>query len=258
MAKRTRRTSRTSRKKSKTSFALSQLQQSQTARIAKRTMLRNTETKRNVAGFVENLNTDGFASWDMSVIAQGDDIDKRQGRQVITTSLKKNLWFRNNSFLEPIIVRTLVLQGKEGITEDVINSTAIFNKTVLPDDNNATWDQHAGQSKLQAILKPIDSTKWIVREDKVFTLGTLPNPNVDSTIIGTATTAASAYHDGRGAIKLSRSSLNMKNRKLHYDSDGACENRLHFVVMCCQVDGNQFAGSSMSVVGNMCLYYKDP
>jgi len=257
MAKR-KRTSRTTRKRSKASFALSQLQQSQTARIAKRTLLRNTETKRNVAGFNEYLDTDGFSAWDMSVIAQGDEMFERQGRQIVTTSMKKNLWFRNNSFLEPIIVRTLVLQAKDGNTENIASGTDLFNKTLLPDDNRSSWNQHAGQQKLQAILKPIDSTNWIVREDKVFTLGTLPNPNVDTTLIGTATTAASAYHDGRGAIKLARSSLNMKSRKLHYDADGSCENRLHFVVMCCQVDGSQFAGSSMSIVGNLCLYYKDP
>jgi hypothetical protein len=226
--------------------------------IAKQVVLRNSETKRNVAGFNENLNTDGFSAWDMSVIAQGDEIFERQGRQIVTTSIKKNFWYRNNSFLEPIVVRTLVLQAKDGNTESIAHGTAIFNKTLLPDDNRASWDQHTGQQKLQAILKPIDSTKWIIREDQVFTLGTLPNPNVDTTLIGTASTAASAYHDGRGAIKLARSNLNMKGRKLHYDADGNCENRLHFVVMCCQVDGNQFAGSSMSIVGNMCLYYKDP
>ena len=259
--KRTRTRSRTLRKKSRTDFPLSQLQQSQTASIAKRAVLRTCETKRHVAGLVEILNTEGFKSWDMSGIPQGDEIDGRNGRQVVTTSFKKNLWFRNNSFLEPIVVRTLLIQGKPGITENVISTTEIFNKTLLPDDNHASWAQHSGQAKLQAILKPIDTTKWIVREDKVFTLGSANNPNVGTSAtdpIGTVTTERMAYHDGLRSLKLNRSSVKMKNRKLHFDSDGDCENRLHFVVMCCQADGYQFTGSSMAVVGNLCLYYKDP
>mmetsp|Transcript_15766 Transcript_15766/g.24604 ORF Transcript_15766/g.24604 Transcript_15766/m.24604 type:complete len:258 (-) Transcript_15766:49-822(-) len=231
------------------------------ARIAKKVMLRNSETKRNVAGFNEQINTEGFSAWDMTVIAQGDEIFERQGRQVLATSIKKNLWFRNNSFLEPIVVRTLVLQAKDGNTENIASGTAIFNKTLLPDDNRASWNQHAGQQKLQAIVKPIDSTKWIVREDKVFTLGSANNPNLGTSAtdpIGAVTTERMAYHDGLRSLKLNRSSVKMKNRKLHFDSEGDCENRLHFVVMCCQADGYQFTGSSMAVVGNLCLYYKDP
>jgi len=257
MAKRMRRTSRTSRKKSKT-FALSQLQQSQTARIAKRVSLRNVETKRNVIGFNHGLNTNGFGSWDLSDIPQGDDIDKRNGRQILTTSLKKNLFFRNDSHLEPILVRTLVLQAKDGNTQDVLSTTPLFNPSIIPHDNSATWDAHTGQGKIQAILKAIDTTKFIVREDRRFILGALPNPDKNVEYDTAATSGRMSYHDGRSAAKIMRSSLNFKARKMHFDAAGDCDDRMHFVTMCCQLDGSQIFGSAMQVVGNMCLYFKDP
>lgn len=256
--KRTRTASRTSRKKSRTDFALSQLQQTQTARIAKKTVLRNSETKRNVAGFNHGINTNGFASWDLTDIPQGDDISQRNGRQILTTSLRKNLFFRNDSFLEPILVRTLVLQAKDGNNVDVLSTTPLFNPSVIPNDNSATWDAHTGQGKIQAILKPIDTTKFIVREDRRFILGALPNPNMNVEYDTAAANGRMSYHDGRSAAKIMRSSMNFKGRKMHFDAAGNCDDRMHFVTMCCQLDGSQILGSAMQVVGNTCLYYKDP
>jgi len=72
--KRTRRMSRTSRKKSRTS-SLSQLQQSQTARIAKRVVMRNSETKRfNYHWNESEQNTATLDAQEMTLIAQGDEI----------------------------------------------------------------------------------------------------------------------------------------------------------------------------------------
>jgi hypothetical protein len=237
---------------------LSQTQSSQAANIAKKVMLRNIETKRNMRAFNFNLGTNGFQAWNMSIIAQGDDINQRNGRQILATSLRRNFFLRNNSFLEPILVRMLVLQAKEGQREDIVSSTALFSPSLLPDDNTTTWDEHNGQGKIQAILKPIDTTKWIVKEDKRFTLGALPNPDKNVEHETAASTGRMSYHDGRSASSITRSILNLKGRKIHYDGSGSCEDRLHIVLMCCQIDGSQILGSTMSVVGNACLYFKDP
>lgn len=228
------------------------------AKIAKKVMLRNSETKRNVLGFNFNLGTNGFQAWDLSVIAQGSDINKRNGRQILTTSFRRNLFLRNNSFLEPILVRMLVLQAKEGHQDDIVSTTPLFNPSLIPADNSATWDDHTGQAKIQAILKPIDTTKWIVKEDKRFTLGALPNPDKNVEHETAANSGRMSYHDGRGASRITRSSLNLKGRKMNFDAAGNNEDRLHLVFMCCQVDGSQILGSTMSVVGNTCLYFKDP
>lgn len=256
--KRTRTRSRSSKKRSRTDFPLSQLQQSQTASIAKRAALRASETKRNVIGINYNMNTNGFQSWDFSDIDQGDDIQHRNGRQILTTSFKKNLFIRNNSFLEPILVRMLVLQAKSGHQDSVLATSPLFNPSLIPNDNNASWSDHTGQGKIQAILKPIDTTNFIVREDKRFILGALPNPDKSTEYDGAASTGRMSYHDGRSSSKFTRSSLNLKGRKMHFDSSGNCDDRLHLVLMCCQVDGSQILGSTMSVVGNGCLYFKDP
>jgi len=228
------------------------------AKIAKQVVLRNSETKRNTIGFNFNLGTNGFQAWDLSVIPQGDDINQRVGRQILTTSFRRNLFLRNNSFLEPILVRMLVLQAKEGHQDNIVSTTPLFNPSLLPEDNSSTWDDHSNQGKIQAILKPIDTTQWIVREDKRFTLGALPNPDKNVEHETAANSGRMSYHDGRSACRITRSSVNLKGRKMHFDSSGSNEDRLHLVFMCCQIDGSQILGSTMSVVGNTCLYFKDP
>mmetsp|Transcript_42157 Transcript_42157/g.72628 ORF Transcript_42157/g.72628 Transcript_42157/m.72628 type:complete len:277 (+) Transcript_42157:158-988(+) len=251
--------------------SLTQTESKQVAKIAKKVTLRTSETKRHVVQFNSNQVTEGFAAHDLTTIAQGDEIGKRDGRQIIATSLKKNFIIRNNSFLEPVIVRTLILQGKTGITEDVLSSTDIFNASFHPDDSKLSWDDHsAGSAKLLAILKPIDTTKWIVKEDKTMVLGPAPNPNLQTA------SESHAHHDGRSCVRFFKKSLNMKQKVIHYNNAAAtvtetvdgeevqrnsCENRLHFVTMCCQVDGSQVAvvgGSTVNRVGTITLYYKDP
>lgn len=239
--KRTRRVCQTFSKKMKT------YQGKTVARIAKNVMLRNSETKRNVVGFNFNLGTNGFQAWDVSVIPQGDEIYQRNGRQILTTSFKRNLFLRNNSFLEPIIVRMLVLQAKEGHQDSIVGTTPLFNPSIIPNDNASTWDDHSNQGKIQALLKPIDTTKFIVRKDKRFILGALPNPDKNVEHETAANSGRMSYHDGRSACKFTRSSLNLKSKKMHFDASGNCEDRLHFVLMCCQVDGSQILGSTMSV-----------
>ena len=99
-----------------------------------------------------------------------------------------------------------------------------------------------------------------------FVLGATPNPNVGSG-------ESHANHDGRGCMRITRSSVNMKGKTIHYCASGttiseningtdvtrnSCENRLHFVIMCCQVDGYQITGDTIAHLGNIVLYYKDP
>ena len=82
-----------------------------------------------------------------------------------------------------------------------------------------------------------------------------------------------ANHDGRSCMRVVRSNINVKQKTIHYCAAGqtitenvsgtdvtrnTCENRLHFIVMCCQVDGSQITGSTILHLGNMILYYKDP
>lgn len=265
--KRTRRMSRTTRKKPRRSGTLTQTQSRQVARIAKRATLRLSETKRRVALMQTSLQTADFAAYNLTNLAQGDDISQRNGRQIIATSLRKQLFIRNNSFLEPVIVRTLILQGKEGNYEDITSTSDIFNNSYHPDDGRMSWDEHTGNGKLLAIMKPIDSTRYTVKEDKTFVLGTLPNPNLKTTY------ESAANHDGRSSVKMIRNSLNLKKKIIHYGDSSAtvtedigdtqetrssCENRLHFVIMCSQVDGSQITGSAIAILGIIVLYYKDP
>ncbi|CAM9431708.1 unnamed protein product [Heterosigma akashiwo] len=119
-------------------------------------------------------------------------------------------------------------------------------------------------------MKPIDTTRFIVREDKTFLLGPTPNPNLKTEF------ESHANFDGKGCIKMIRNTLNLKKKVIHYSDNSAvkteniggtqvthssCENRLHFVIMCCQVDGNQVpvvGGSTLTTIGNMVMYFKDP
>jgi len=129
MAKRTRRTSRTSRKRSKTMFPLSQLQQSQTARIAKKVVMRNSETKRSNYHWNESeQNTATLDAQEMTLIAQGDEINNRTGRQILGQGITVKGCIHNNSNLEPVVVKMWVLQAKPGNTEDITTSTAMFVK----------------------------------------------------------------------------------------------------------------------------------
>lgn len=265
--KRSRASSRTSKKKSRGSFSLSQTQQKAVSKIAKRVTLRSSETKKHVTQINQNVSTEGFQSYDLSTIAQGDDIYNRNGRQILATSIRKYMMVRNNSMYEPVLVRTLILQGKDGVFENLNSQTEIFNASDHPDDGNASWQAHAsGNGKLLAMMKPIDTTRWIVKEDKRYVLGATPNPNVGSG-------ESHANHDGRGCMRITRSSVNMKGKTIHYCAAGStiaeningtditrssCENRVWFVVMCCQVDGYQITGDTITHLGNLILYYKDP
>jgi len=259
--------SRTSSKKARRSFSLSQTQSNQVKKIAKKAVLRTSETKKHAVQINANVSTEGFQAYDLTSIVQGDDIFMRNGRQIIATSLRKNMLVRNNSMYEPVLVRTLLLQGKDGVFENISSNTEIFNSSDHPDDVNQSWSDHsAGNGKLLAMLKPIDTTKWIVKEDKKFVLGATPNPNVGSG-------ESHANHDGRGCMRITRSSVNMKQRTIHYCGPNTtitenvsgtdvtrntCENRMHLVIMCCQVDGYQITGDTITHLGNLVLYYKDP
>ncbi|MCP4457602.1 MAG: hypothetical protein GY816_06190 [Cytophagales bacterium] len=234
------------------------------AKIAKQVVLRNSETKRRFVQINAHTLTEGFSSHDLSSIEQGDEINQRTGRQVIATSIRKNLMLRSNSKYEPVLVRTLVLQAKQGHYADVLSSTEIFNNSEHPDDANESWDQHtAGPGKLLAMMKKIDTTRFTVKEDKLYVLGANTNPNP-----GTGS-GDHANHDGRSCIRIVRSNINMKQKVMHYTGTGTvvgeegatrntCENRLHFVVMACQVDGSQITGTTVLTLGNIILYYKDP
>lgn len=243
---------------------MSQTQQKAVSKIAKRVTLRQSETKRRFVQINANTLTEGFSSHDLSSIEQGDEINQRSGRQVIATSIRKNLMLRSNSPYEPVLVRTLILQAKEGHYEDVLATSEIFNNSEHPDDANLSWDEHtSGPGKLLAMMKKIDTTRFTVKEDKMYVLGAIPNPNPGTT------SGNHSNHDGRSCLRITRSNINLKQKVMHYSGTGqtvteegatrnTCENRLHFVVMACQVDGSQIAGSTVLTLGNIILYYKDP
>lgn len=184
------------------------------AKIAKKVTLRTSETKKHAININQNVSTEGFKEYDLSTIAQGDDIFNRNGRQILATSIRKNMMVRNNSVYEPVLVRTLILQGKDGVFENMSSETEIFNSSDHPDDVNNSWANHgSGNGKLLAMMKPIDTTRWIVKEDKRFVLGATPNPNVGSG-------ESHANHDGRGCMRITRSSVNMKGKTIHYCAVG--------------------------------------
>jgi len=244
--KRTRRMSRTSRKKSRTS-SLSQLQQSQTARIAKRVVMRNSETKRfNYHWNESEQNTATLDAQEMTLIAQGDEISQRTGRQILAQGINVKGCIHNNSNLEPVVVKMWVLQAKPGNTTDIDTSTAMFVKA-----RHDTAVSFASLGGLMSTVYDIDTEQFTLLGQKRFVLDASPYPDTQVDDM--------AAHGGKGAIRFFSKYIPLKGRKINYDgSPGtSCQNKIWIVWTAIQADNDQIVGTKIekTVIAN--LNFKD-
>jgi hypothetical protein len=242
--KRTRRIS-SSRAVKKTK-SLTKTQTQAVAKIAKRVDLRNAETKCLTKEWSESVqNTNTMAVVELTEIKQGSENDDRTGRQIIATGLRVKGAIHNNSFLEPVVVKLLLLQAKHAGVSDPASGTAMFKQSL-----HAEAESFASIGAIRAMYYDIDSSKYQVLGSKQWVLDASNNPN---------TGEDGSRHGGAGAVNFFNKYINLRCRKINYDGEntGTCLNKVFAIWMVVQPDNDQVVGDKIERTAVASLLYKD-
>ena len=186
------------------------------ARIAKRVMMRNSETKRSNYHWNESeQNTATLDAQEMTLIAQGDEINNRTGRQILAQGISVKGCIHNNSNLEPVVVKMWVLQAKPGNTTSIDTSTAMFVKA-----RHDTATSFASLGGLMSTVYDIDTEQFTLLGQKRFVLDASPYPDTQVDDM--------ASHGGKGSIRFFSKYIPLKGRKINYDGSGGatCQNKI--------------------------------
>jgi hypothetical protein len=216
------------------------------AMVAKKVMMRSAETKRSLTTWDESVQTTNtLSATEMTVIAQGDEINNRTGRQILASGISVKGAIHNNNTLEPVIVKMMVLQAKPGVTDTITSTTAMFCKA--RHDTAVPFNAIGG---LNAMLYDVDPERFTILGQKRFILESSTDPN---------TTEDQAPHGGKGTLRFFNKYIALKGKKINYDNSTAssCQNKIHVVWMCVQPDNDQVVGTSIERTAIASLTFKD-
>ena len=209
------------------------------------------ETKMKVIPFSNlNLTTSTFSAFDLNSMDQGDLGSTRDGSQIICRGFHIKGYMFNRSFLEPVMVRMLIIKGKRGVETNVTGSQAMFTDGIEKKSYN--------DITAQALYYPVDKTRFSVLYDKIYKLGVTSDPNTLTT-----TTMYSGV-DARSSGQLLNIWINGRDQRLNFtqsDNDTTPDVRYHLVIIPVQYDRTQtVAVGGSNVTFNMLgrFYYKDP
>lgn len=205
------------------------------------------ETKMAIQDFNETVvSTNVMSTFDLNVIDVGAANQRRVGTQIVARGIHLKGFMHNNSKLEPIKVRMLIVRGKRSNNTPLIGTTELFTDG----EDRYTHDTLGGK----ALYYPVDPSKWTVCLDRTYTLGASPDP--DTLTI----TTNYAGHDGRGSMVQFNHWINCKNLKVNYleDETNVPDVRWHLCLIPYQGDRDTILGSNFdfNVLGR--FYYKDP
>jgi hypothetical protein len=224
-------------------------------REAKKVLLNLHEKKYKVVEYGEDtIDTNAVASTDLTGITQGDAKTEREGKQIIAKDVTAKLFLHNNSYLEPVWVKVMLIQAKPGITANITASSVIWH----------TGDKEAVNSKttlgaMPTMMRQIDTDKYTILKTKWVHLGARTHPDVTHSQM----TNIHSFHDGKSASQLVNLYHTFKGgKKINYNgttsATGDCEDRLHLIFISDQSDQDQLLGSNVEITGYARMTYIDP
>lgn len=227
-------------------------------REAKKVLMNLHEKKYKLSTVDENsLGSDQLNYlMDFTGIGTGDTKNDREGKQIIAKNIGIRLFFHNNSYVEPVWVKMMLIQNKSGNTTQMSASTACWYN-----GDKDTLSSKTDLGSMRTMLSSLSPEFGRILKSKMFQLGPQTHKDLDGSAAGISN--IHSYHDGMSSSKLVNMYHTFKGgKKINYSADGStatnCQDRIQLIIISTQADQDQFFSSYIELTGHGKLNFVDP